>query len=146
MLKLADIAVRVEGAGDGGLGAGAVALLNEIAALLERFAATGEAAAIDLRSLPMGPLDRAQLEAALGQGEVQATIEADGRSQVRETGVAGVWWLEHRDPRGEVVAELIEVTSVPEILGAAADDIGRAAHILRARVADGRGALPEEST
>jgi len=145
VIRLRDIAVRLET--PAGLGAGAFALVNEIAALLERLARTGEPAAIDLRSLPFGPVDREQLQAALGEGEVKATVEANGVSQVRETGVSGVWWIEHRNTRGDLVAELIEVTPIPEILSAAADDLGRGAQALRARFAPGgRGASPEEAT
>lgn len=132
MMRLADIAVRVE---SGGLGAGAAAVVNEIAGLVDRLAATGEPAAIDLRSLPFGAADRAQLQAALGRGEVQATLEADGRSEVRETAVPGVWWIEHRNPRGDIVAELIEITPVPDILTVAPDELGRGAQALRERLA-----------
>ena len=79
----------------------------------------------------MSPQDRVELERALGEGEVQATVNARGLSTVRETRIAGVWWIEHRDPQGELVAELLEVTRVPEILAGAPDDIAAAAQTLR---------------
>ncbi len=80
---------------------------------------------------PKRPQDRVELERALGEGEVQATVNARGLSTVRETRIAGVWWIEHRDPQGELVAELLEVTRVPEILAGAPDDIAAAAQTLR---------------
>ncbi|MGD0504632.1 MAG: hydrogenase expression/formation C-terminal domain-containing protein [Steroidobacteraceae bacterium] len=145
MTRLKDISVRVEpGAGiapitagmvaAGGLGGGVAAILAELVTLLERLADSGTAAAIDLRSLPMSPQDRVELERALGDGEVQATVTAHGVSAIRETGIAGIWWAEHRDPQGAPIAEFLEVTRVPQILAAAPDDIAAAAAALRAQI------------
>jgi len=135
-LRLADIAVRVDPGY--GLGGGVTAVLFEIAERLEHLAETGQADIIDLRSLPLSPDDRERLQSALGAGEVEATVTIDGISKVRETGIAGVWWIEHRDTRGEVIAELLEIARVPDILSVAHDELGRAAAALRARIA-GRG-------
>lgn len=145
MTRLKDISVRVEpGAGiapitagmvaAGGLGGGVAAILTELVTLLERLAESDTAAAIDLRSLPMSPQDRVELERALGDGEVQATVTAQGVSTIRETSISGIWWVEHRDPQGEPIAELLEVTRVPQILAAAPDDIAAAAAALRAQI------------
>ncbi len=122
------------GSGDELLAGGVTAVLHEIVELLERLAATGEGGAIDLRSLPMAPGDHEHLRSALGEGEVSASFDALGPTRVRETGVAGVWWIEHRNAHGETLTELIEVTEVPEILAAARQDIGAAAQALRARL------------
>ncbi len=144
--RLKDISVRVEPANGGispvaagaiaagGLGGGVAAILTELVALLERLAESDTAAAIDLRSLPMSPQDRVELERALGDGEVQATVTAQGVSTIRETRVSGIWWVEHRDPQGQVIAELLEVTRVPQILAAAPDDIAVAAATLHAQI------------
>lgn len=141
-LRLADIGVAVD---RGGLGPGVTALLYEIADRVDRLAADGTTDAIDVASLPLNPVDRERLREALGAGEVTATFDADGVSQVRETGIAGVWWIEHRDARGQVIAELIEIAHIPEILGAAADDIGRGAAVLRARAAGRASGVIEEA-
>jgi HupH hydrogenase expression protein len=134
--RLADIAIRVEPpAPVGGLGGGVAAILSEMIGLLERLANGANPAAIDLRSLPMSPQDRAELLRVLGEGEVQATVNAGGLSSVRETSISGVWWVEHRDDRGELIAELIEVTRVPEILASAPDEIAAGARELRSRIA-----------
>ncbi|HTV95534.1 MAG TPA: hydrogenase expression/formation C-terminal domain-containing protein [Steroidobacteraceae bacterium] len=139
MSRLAQIPIRIEGttakpagqAACGGLGGGVAALLAELASLLERLASTQLPAAIDLHSLPMSALDRAELERVLGEGEVRATIQAQGRSMVRETRISGVWWVEHRSARGELTAELLEVAQVPAILASAPDEIAAAAGALR---------------
>lgn len=136
--RLAQIPVRIEGlparSETGTIGGGVSAILTEIATLLERVAATGEAAAIDLRSLPMSPADRSQLLEALGPGEVEITLRADGDSSIRETGLQGVWWTEHRDRNGALVACFIEIARAPEILLVPAEELRRGAQRLRTTV------------
>lgn len=136
MSRLAQIPVRVEGpqrdADQATIGSGVAAILSEIATLLERVAATGEAAAIDLRSLPVNAADRRQLLEALGPGEVEITLRADGDSSIRETGVQGVWWTEHRDRNGALIACFIEIARVPEILLVPDEELRRGAERLRA--------------
>jgi hydrogenase-1 operon protein HyaF len=116
------------------LGGGVVALLSELVTLLQVLAADASAASIDLTSLPMSPEDRAELQQVLGEGEVQATLTAQGISRIRETRISGVWWVEHFGLDRELVAESIEVTLMPEILKVAADEIVPAARDLRARI------------
>lgn len=144
MSRLADIPIRIEGlarppgpAASGGLGGGVAALLMELASLLERLAKTQLPAAIDLRSLPMSAADRSELERVLGEGEVRATIQAEGLSVLRETRMSGVWWVEHRGAQGELVAESLEVAQVPAILASAPDEIAAAARALRERLSSG---------
>jgi hydrogenase-1 operon protein HyaF len=144
--RLTEIPVRTErlptGAGpDGpaaapvfGLGGGVAAILAELVGMLERLAQKQAPAAIDLRSLPMSPQDRIELKRALGDGEVRATVEADAVSTVHETAISGVWWVEHRNRHGELTAELLEVTRVPEILARAPDEIAIGANVLRDQV------------
>jgi hydrogenase-1 operon protein HyaF len=117
------------------LGSGVAAIACEIANLLDRLATDGEPGAIDLRSLPMTTADRLRLQEVLGSGEVQATIDADGRSTARETGISGVWWTEHRNRHDEVLAELIEVCRIPDILVLAHDELAPGAGRLRERIA-----------
>ena len=132
MTRLADIRVAVEPGY--GLGAGIDAVLTEVAQRLERLADGGTPDAIDLRSLPLNPVERERLLGLLGEGEVDVTLSLDGASRVRETAIAGVWWIEHRDGRGELIAELLEIARIPEILNADPGDLARSADALRARV------------
>lgn len=128
---------RVEGAAlaTGTIGGGVTAILAEIATLLERLVAGGEPAAIDLKSLPMSPADRQSLVGALGPGEVTITLEANGDSTIRETGVQGVWWTEHHDCQGELIAAFIEIARVPTILPVETPELQRGAERLRAAAA-----------
>lgn len=133
--RLSEIPIRIEPALPvGGLGGGVAAILSELASLLDRLVKAGESAAIDLRSLPMSAQDRVELQRALGEGEVQATLNADGLSSIRETRVPGLWWVEHRDRHGELNAELIEVARMPQILMCAPDEIAAGASALRQQV------------
>ena len=136
-LRLVDIGVVVD---RGGLGPGVTALLHEVAGRLERFARGEPVEAIDLKSLPLNPADYERLRAVLGPGEVRATFDVDGQSLVLETGIPGVWWIEHRDARGELIAELLEIARIPDILCTGAEDLGAGAALLRARLAGGNGA------
>ncbi len=135
-MKLSDIGVQVEKPGsEGGLAGASAAILQEILAMLERLLRAGEEGAIDLRSLPMAPRELDDLAAALGQGEVNAVFDGGGRSRVRETGVHGVWWVEHRDPDDRIIASFIEITTVPAILITDPADIRRSIGGLRRRLA-----------
>jgi len=153
--RLTDIPIRIEPrtpiepraqlespATPGGLGGGVTAILFELVGDLERLAREKTSATIDLRSLPMSPQDRVELQRALGEGEVQATVNAGGLSNIRETRVPGIWWVEHRDRDGELIAELIEVTHVPEFLTSATDEIASGARNLRAQITPPANAPP----
>ncbi len=98
------------------LSGNAVPILYEIHSLLGDLVESGKSASIDLRSLPLLPGDYEKLKEVLGQGEVSATIDAMGPTQVRETAIHGVWWVTHYNSDETVIAEFIEVTNTPEIL------------------------------
>jgi HupH hydrogenase expression protein, C-terminal conserved region len=100
-------------------------LLHEIRHALKRLAAGEEGTVIDLKSLPMAPGEEQRIEAALGEGEVRAELQALGPTVVQETVYPGVWLVTHRNADDEVVARFIEVTHMPEILMAQREDIER---------------------
>ena len=94
----------------------ALSVLAEIGRMLEALSESGQAGAIDLRSLPLSDADRAQLEEVLGRGEVQATLDIAGESEVWETTYPGVWWIRHRGADNKIATEEISVCTIPEIL------------------------------
>lgn len=102
-------------------------ILTEIRALLKQLAETGKPAAIDLRSLPLTTADRAQLEDLVGRGEVSASLDVLGRTEIWETGFAGVWWIRHMGAEDQVSSEEIAITPIPDILRAHPADIAAAA-------------------
>ena len=105
----------------------ALPILNEIRHALARLLESGETSVIDLGALPMGPQDEAQLLAALGAGEVEATVNAGGPSSVRETAFHGVWLVTHRNEQEEVLARFVEIAFVPELLMSQAEDVADSA-------------------
>lgn len=148
MSRLSEIPVRVEGLGGRsaaerggpqpgvGLGGGVIAVLHELASLLERLRDEDEPGAVDLGTMPMAPADHEQLRTALGEGEVDATVTANGTSRVRETGVHGIWWIEHHDGQGRVQAEFLEVSRLPAILRTHPADVGAGLDRLRRRLGE----------
>ena len=112
------------------------ALLAEIATLLEEFAHDGTRGSIDLNSLPFAPGEYDQLRQLLGQGEVSAHIEAVGPSEIIETRYPGVWWVTHYNVEGDIVADTLEITDIPEIIKSQSADIATGLELLRAQLND----------
>lgn len=117
MNNLKGIPIAVTGVDDGlALSGNADPILHEIQSLLKDLVTSGKSASIDLRSLPLLPGDYEKLKEVLGQGEVSAALEALGATHVRETAIHGVWWVTHYNSDETIIAEFIEVTTMPEIL------------------------------
>ncbi len=130
MNRLSEIPVEVV-AVDAAAGGYAPAILREVEASLAALVEHGKTSRIDLLSLPMGPRDYERLREVLGQGEVSASIDALGPTQLRETVVHGVWWITHWNTDGAKVAEFLDITHVPEILKSHPDDARAALARLR---------------
>jgi len=109
----------------------ALSVLAEIGRMLEALSESGQAGAIDLRSLPLSDVDRTQLEEVLGLGEVRAELDIAGESEVWETTYPGVWWIRHRGADRKIATEEISVCAIPEILMTHPVDIKAAAGRLR---------------
>jgi hydrogenase-1 operon protein HyaF len=109
----------------------ALSVLAEIGRMLETLTESGQADSIDLRSLPLSDVDRAQLEEVLGRGEVQAKLDIAGESEVWETTYPGVWWIRHCGADRKIASEEISVCAIPEILITHPVDIKAAAGRLR---------------
>lgn len=98
-------------------------ILHEIRHALQRLAQSGEKTVIDLQAIPMAPGEEERILQLLGRGEVSATIDALGPSEVRETAFAGVWTVYHRNTNNEVVGKFIEITHCPDLLHSQPEDI-----------------------
>jgi hydrogenase-1 operon protein HyaF len=112
------------------------ALLAEIAACLGKLADSGEPGMIDLNSLPLASGEYEQLRQTLGQGEVSVRIEAIGPSEIIETRYPGVWWVTHYNVEGDIVADTLEITNIPEIIKSQPADINAGLELLRAQLND----------
>jgi hydrogenase-1 operon protein HyaF len=109
-------------------------VLHEIHAALANLLASGKATVIDLGAIPFAPGDERLLDSVLGPGEVSATIHALGETRVQETGIAGVWRVDHFDESGETVSRFVEITFMPEILKSQRADAEAALATLAARL------------
>lgn len=110
-------------------------LLNEVRHALERLLATGEAHTIDLRAIPLGPGEEDRLLGALGRGEIRATFDAMGPTEIQECGYPGVWCTTHYNPGGTVVTgRFLEITYVPALLASPAEDVRAALERLTAEL------------
>jgi len=110
------------------------ALLQEVMDMVIALVETGASNFIDLKSLPLAPGELEQLRMVLGEGEVEAIVDALGPTHIHETLVPGVWWVTHRNSNDEVVAEFIEITSLPEILLTHHEEIWNSVDVLKGRI------------
>ncbi|MGF1643604.1 MAG: hydrogenase expression/formation C-terminal domain-containing protein [Thiotrichales bacterium] len=110
------------------------ALAQEIIDALASHAQRADNHLIDLRGLPLGQHDLDALQALLGIGEVRATLDISGPSEIWETAYAGVWWVRHRAREDNVIAEYLEVGAIPSILRSHPDDMRDAAVRLAAQL------------
>jgi hydrogenase-1 operon protein HyaF len=103
--------------------ANAVLVLHEIRYALTRLLESGQETTIDLRNLPLGPVGINHLLDVLGNGEVEANLNALGTSRIRETRFPGVWLVEHFNTDEQPVGRFIEVTYVPSLLPSQPEDV-----------------------
>ena len=120
-------------------------ILHEIRHGLKRLAETGESTLIDLSAIPFAPADEARLLGLLGDGEVRAEVNAMGPTQVWESGVHGVWLVDHRNLEGQRLTLHIEIARIPDILRTQPQDVEDAIMELDARIAAGAAEPNAES-
>ena len=112
----------------------AVPLLHEIKHALSALLSSGTESIIDLGAIPFAPGDERVLDEVLGLGEVNATLTVMGESQIRETGIPGVWRIEHFNSSGERQSRFIEITFMPDILKTQREDAARGLEVLMDRL------------
>ena len=112
-------------------------LLREIRHALERLLATGAVHVIDLRAIPLGPGEEERLLDALGTGELCATFDVLGRSELQECGYPGVWRVTHWNAAAELIGRFIEVTFAPALLASNREDVLAGLERLTAELGDG---------
>ena len=87
---------------------------------------TGKTSIIDLRSIPLAPGEEEIIINTLGQGEVNASLDALGPSEIYETRFAGVWLITHYNEDQAIVSRFIEITRLPDILKSQHEDMSNA--------------------
>jgi len=101
-------------------------ILHQVRHALVRLIDAGETCTIDLRSIPLAPGEEETIINTLGQGEVSARLDALGPSDIYETRFSGVWLITHYNESDNVISRFIEITDIPDILRAQAEDMSDA--------------------
>ena len=101
-------------------------LLHQIKHAIKNLLENNENEIIDLRSIPLAPGEEDKLLEILGEGEVNAQLNALGLSDVIETQYSGVWLVTHHNDENEIISRHIEITYMPEILLSQKEDINLA--------------------
>lgn len=114
----------------------AKAVIGEAIGYLRALAGGGERQIIDLRGLPMTQGDLRELGETLGRGEVTASVDAAGPTEVFETRFPGLWWVRYQNADQQVVAEQLVIGRVPAILEAPLDDVRDSAVRLEEQLRD----------
>lgn len=79
--------------------------------------------AINLSLLPHTPEDLAYLDEALGRGEVTILSRGYGNCRIDSTALDHVWRVRYFNSQDSLILDVIEVSDVPEVACAAAEDI-----------------------
>lgn len=114
-------------------------ILSEILEALGQLIENGTPTVIDIGAIPFTGGDEKAMQDILGDGEVTAVLSAMGDSHIAETGIPGVWRVDHYDPDGAVQSRFIEVTFIPEILKTQPEDATRGHEMLAERLRERLG-------
>ena len=106
-------------------------LLVEIAAHCAHYDGSGIGHSINLSLLPVSEAELELLDSRLGRGPVDILSRAYGRCQVISTLTPNVWWVRYYNSMGTLILNSIEIVAVPEIVGAANEDLSDSAMRLR---------------
>lgn len=107
----------------------AQALLTEIAEQVARPSA--DTHVINLSLLPFTPEDGAWLDQCLGRGRVTILSRGYGNCRITATGIARVWWVQFFNSQDALILNTLEITDVPEVARAAAEDLADSADRLK---------------
>jgi hydrogenase-1 operon protein HyaF len=99
----------------------AQALLAEIAEQVTAHSATSHV--INLSLLPFSPEDGIWLDECLGRGSISILSRGYGNCRITATGVARVWWVQYFNSQDALILNTLEITDVPEVARAAAEDL-----------------------
>jgi hydrogenase-1 operon protein HyaF len=86
--------------------------------------------AINLTLLPVSPEDIAFLDETLGRGRVHILSRGYGSCEVIATRVPNLWWVRYTNSVGTPILNSLEVTDIPAVACAAAEDLADSARRL----------------
>ncbi|MBL8327149.1 MAG: hydrogenase expression/formation protein [Rubrivivax sp.] len=101
----------------------APALLAELRARLAVHHAGGRGGQLNLSLLPLSPADKEVLARALPAGPVAIISRGFGNCHIGSTAVPGVWRQQFFNSVNTLILDLVEVTTLPEVVAASAEDL-----------------------
>jgi hydrogenase-1 operon protein HyaF len=101
----------------------APALLEEMRLRAVAWAPGAASHVVNLTLLPLSAGDRALFEAQLGRGDVMALSRGYGNCRIVDTRVARLWRVTYYNSQDMVILDTFEVSDVPEVACAAAQDL-----------------------
>jgi hydrogenase-1 operon protein HyaF len=110
---------------------GARPIIEEITHQTATRSADDPAHVINLSLLPMSPQDAEHLGAVLAAGPVRILSRGYGNCRITSTVVRDTWWVQYVNGYGITMVDSIEVTDVPEVAVASAEDIAESASRLQ---------------
>lgn len=99
-------------------------LLTELADAAMRWRRGDEAHIINLTLLPLAPDDLTYIGETLGGGSVVALSRGYGNCRVSSTRLANTWWVQYFNSADSLILNTIEVTDMPNVVPASAEDFG----------------------
>lgn len=78
---------------------------------------------INLSLLPHTEADLALLDRLLGKGSLTVLSRGYGNCRIMSTNTRGVWWVRFYNSQDTLILNTIEITSLPEVILAAPEDI-----------------------
>lgn len=110
---------------------GAGPILQEIAHHAAARRPGDPAHVINLSLLPLSPADAGHLGEVLAAGPVRVLSRGYGNCRITSTVVTDTWWVQYVNGYGNPMVDSIEVTDVPEVAVASAEDIADSASRIR---------------
>jgi hydrogenase-1 operon protein HyaF len=105
-------------------------LLSEINDQIPRIKQSGGSHAINLSLLPQTEEDLAFLQERLGAGRVVILSRGYGNCRITSTNTENVWWVQYFNSQDSMILNTLEISAVPEVACAAAEDIADSAQRL----------------
>ena len=109
-------------------------ILQEIKNSLDHLLHSGNETVIELSTIPYGLESEEILLKTLGKGEVTASLTILGSDVIHETGIHGVWWVQHNDEKGNAITKSIYISYIPSILLAQPEDVEYSISLLEKRL------------
>ncbi len=101
----------------------APSLISELNAKITNRQPSAESHVINLSLLPHAEQDLQLLDRCLGGGSVTILSRGYGNCRITSTAVRNVWWVQYFNSQDTLILNTLEVTEVPAVACAAAEDL-----------------------